>query len=36
VEGVIRGHVQRHGVWKGSVSHSILENEYAQTRLRAD
>jgi [ribosomal protein S5]-alanine N-acetyltransferase len=36
VEGVIRGHVQRHGVWKDSVSHSILENEYAQTRLRAD
>jgi [ribosomal protein S5]-alanine N-acetyltransferase len=35
-EGVIRGHVQRHGVWADSVSHSTLENEYAQTRRRAD
>ena len=31
VEGTIRGHVQRHGVWKDSVSHSILADEYAKT-----
>lgn len=27
-EGILRGHVQRHGTWEDSISHSILAEEY--------
>lgn len=27
-EGTLRGHVQRHGTWEDSISHSILAEEY--------